>query len=208
MSGSDQLIDPAAKPDTASSLVRHLEKTLPDGEDLTVGQFLPLLGVHGFVFFILVLALLNIAIFMLPGLSIVFGIPMVIMAVQMLLGLRAPIFPAYISAHPIKGSVLRKGLEVAAYALEKIEPAIKPRFCFLTHPGVMRIHALAALILAFMVAIPIPFINIPPTIGIILLSIGLIQRDGLFIVSAYAFGFWSIWLYESLGRVAQGLVNG
>lgn len=201
-------LDPAPKPDTASSLVQHLEGTLPDSEDMTVGQFLPLLGVHGFVFFILVLGLLNIAIFMLPGLSIVFGIPMVIMAVQMLLGLQSPIFPAYVRNHPIKSSVLRKGLQIAVVALKKIEPAIKPRLCFLTHPGLHRVHAAAALLLAFMVAIPIPFINIPPTIGIILLSIGLMQRDGLFIVSAYAFGLWSFWLYESLGRAAQGLVGG
>lgn len=208
MASEDLPTDPAAKPDTASSLVRHLETILPEGEDLTVGQFLPLLGVHGFVFFILVLGLLNIAIFMLPGLSIVFGIPMVIMAVQMLLGLQAPVFPAYVHNHPIKGSLLRKGLSIAAAALERIEPAIKPRLCFLTHRSIIRLHSVAALLLAFMVAIPIPFINIPPTIGIILLSIGLMQRDGLFIVSAYVFGAWSFWLYESLGRAAQGIVGG
>ncbi len=196
------------KHDTASSLVRHLEKTLPEGEEMTVGQFLPLLGVHGFIFFILVLGLLNIAIFMLPGLSIIFGIPMVIMAVQMLLGLYAPIFPAYVRNHRLQTDVLRKGLQVAAFALEKIETAIRPRLCFLTYPGLMRVHAVAALLLAFMVAIPIPFINIPPTIGIILLCIGLIQRDGIFVIGAYLFAGWSFWLYESLGRAAQGLVGG
>ncbi|MGE4352241.1 MAG: exopolysaccharide biosynthesis protein [Bdellovibrionales bacterium] len=193
---------------TASALVRHLEANLPEEEDMTVGQFLPLLGVHGFVFFILVLGLLNIAIFMLPGLSIVFGIPMVIMAVQMLLGLQAPVFPAYVCQHPLKGSVLRKGLHIAASALEKIEPAIKPRLLYLTYPSIIRFHSVAALVLAFMVAIPIPFINIPPTIGIILLSIGLMQRDGVFICGAYLFGIWSLGLYESLGRAAQGLVGG
>ncbi|MDD3181734.1 MAG: exopolysaccharide biosynthesis protein [Alphaproteobacteria bacterium] len=208
MINGDLPYDPVLKPDTASSLVRHLESTLPEGEDLTVGQFLPLLGVHGFVFFILVLGLLNIAIFMLPGLSIVFGIPMVILAVQMLLGLQAPIFPAYVRRHPIQGSVLRKGLQMAAFALEKIEPAIKPRLCYLTHPRIIRFHSVVALLLAFMVAIPIPFINIPPTIGIILLSIGLMQRDGVFIIGAYVFGGWSFWLYESLGRAAQNLVGG
>lgn len=208
MAERDPTDDPELHQHTASFLVRHLEETLPEGKDLTVGQFLPLLGVHGFIFFILVLGLLNIAIFMLPGLSIVFGIPMVIMAVQMLLGLHAPIFPDYVRRRRIESDVLRKGLKIAAFSLEKIEPAIKPRLCFLTHPRLMRLHSIAALLLAFMVAIPIPFINIPPTIGIILLCIGLIQRDGFFVIGAYFFGAWSFWLYESLGRAAQGFVNG
>jgi len=39
------------------------------------------------------------------------------------------------------------------------------------------------------------------------LMIGLMQRDGIFIGSAYLFGGWSFWLYESLGRAAQHLVQ-
>lgn len=204
----DAPFDKSVHHDTLSSLVRHLEETIPLDEDLTVGQFLPYLGVHGFVFFILVLALLNIAIFMLPGLSILFGIPMVIMAVQMLLGLHAPVIPTYVETSRIKSSLLHQGLKLAAQGLERIEVAIKPRLLFLTHPILFKVHASLALVLAFMVAVPIPLINIPPTIGVIFLSIGLMQRDGLFVSAAYAFGLWSLWLYESLGRAAQNFVNG
>jgi hypothetical protein len=189
--------------DTASSLIRRLEDVLPDDDAVTVGYFLQLLGVHGFAFFILVLGILNIAIFMLPGLSILFGIPMVIMAVQMLLGHVAPVFPDAILSQHIKGDMLCKGLHVAARIVETIEIAVKPRLMILTHPMLLRGHFLAALIFAFMVAIPVPFINIPPTVGIILLTIGLMQRDGIFIIVSYVFGIWSLWLYESLGRAVH-----
>lgn len=199
--------DTSPRIDTVSSLVRHLEQTIPEGEDITVGTFLSLLGVYGFVFFILVLGILNIAIFMMPGLSILFGIPMVIMVVQMLLGHKAPVFPDYIRSKTIKSDLLRRGLSVSEKALQKIEVGVRPRLTFLTHPAVNRVHHLVALILALMVAIPIPFINIPPTIGIVLLAIGLMQRDGYFIVGAYLFGFWSFWLYESLGSAAQSLLH-
>jgi len=199
--------DGTTKIDTASFLVRHLDDVLPAQDDIPVGHFLPLLGVHGFAFLILVLGFLNLAIFMLPGLSILFGIPMVIMSVQMLLGHEAPVVPEYVRNQKIKSVVLRRGLEVVAASLEKIEPAVKPRLAFLTHPAIMRVHFLVALVLALMVAIPIPFINIPPTIGIVLLMIGLMQRDGVFIASSYVFACWSFWLYESLGRAAQNLVH-
>lgn len=196
---------PHQNPDTLAALVRHLEQTLPRDEDLSVSALFRLLGVHSFVFFLLVLALLNVVIFMVPGLSIFFGVPMVILAVQMLLGLPAPIFPAFICAKKIKASYLHRGLDLAVLALEKIEPAVKPRLLILTEDLALRIHSLAALVLAFLVAIPVPLLNLPPTVGIILLAIGLMQRDGLFILGAYLFGGWSLWLYESLGRAAHSL---
>lgn len=182
-----------------------MEKTLPADESITVGQFLCFLGVHGFVFFILVLALLNVFIFMLPGLSILFGAPMVILAAQMVLGLPAPIFPNFIQKQKMKGAYLHKGMDLAAIALEKIEPGIKPRLLLLTSPGVIRLHSVVALVLAFMVAIPVPLLNLPPSFGAILLAIGLMQRDGLFILGSYLFAGWSLWLYESLGRAAGSL---
>lgn len=197
----------APKTDTVSSLIRHLEQTLPTDEDITVGALLAALGVHGFVFFLLVLALLNIAIFMLPGLSILFGVPMVILCVQMLIGHLTPVFPAPIRRRKISSALLHKGLDHAVTALEKIQPHIKPRFLLLTHPSAMRVHILVALVMAFMVAIPVPFINLPPTFGMIMLTIGLLQRDGVFVACAYVLALWSLHLYESLGQAAQNLVG-
>ncbi|MFA6280173.1 MAG: exopolysaccharide biosynthesis protein [Bdellovibrionales bacterium] len=196
-----------SKPDTVSSLVRHLEQTLPEGEDMTVARLLSFLGVHGFIFLLLILACLNIFIFMLPGLSIVFGLPMVILSVQMLLGQRAPIFPAFVRLRKIRSTLLRRGLHLAVVGLEKIEPRIKPRLCFLTSSLMMRVHSLVALCLALMVAIPVPFINLPPSLGMVFLTIGLLQRDGVFIAIAYAATLWSFHLYESLGQMAQHLVG-
>lgn len=205
---NDPAVDPLkAEPkfDTVSALVRHLGRTLPMDEDVSVGRLLRLLGVHGFAFFLLVLALLNVAIFMLPGLSILFGVPMVVLAVQMLLGLGAPVFPAFICNRHIDGFLLHRGISLSVAALEKIETGIKPRLLFVTHPSLMRVHCLLALVLGFMVAIPVPFLNLPPTTGIVLLTLGLLQRDGLFVLGAYLFALWSFHLYESLGRAAGTL---
>ncbi|MCL2469883.1 MAG: exopolysaccharide biosynthesis protein [Alphaproteobacteria bacterium] len=202
------LPSPETKPDTVSSLIHHLDEILPRHRDMSVDDFLPLLGVQGFVFLLLILATLNIVIFMLPGLSILFGVPMVIVAVQMVLGQDAVALPAFVRARKIKSSVLHRGLHMASKMIARVESVVKPRLFFLTHPILFKMHALVALLLAFMVALPIPFVNIPPSLGMIFLSLGLMQRDGVFILLAYVFGLWSLSLYESLGRVAQGLVGG
>ena len=199
---------PEPTPDTISALIRHLDETLPPDGDISAEDFLSLLGVHGFVFLLLILAALNIVIFIIPGLSILFGVLMVIVAVQMLIGQDSVIVPAFLRRRRISVSALHRGLAPTSRMIGKIEKVIKPRLFFLTHPVLFRVHALLALLLALMVSIPIPFIHIPPSIGIILLSLGLVQRDGFFIIGAALFGLWSLSLYESLGRMAQGLMGG
>jgi hypothetical protein len=195
------------RPDTVASLIRHLRSILPATDTISVDAFLSLVGVHGFIFFLLVLAVLNLVIFMLPGFSIVFGVPMAIFAVQMLLGIKVPIFPKWVCNKQIRVRVLNTGLTKASELVEVIERYIRPRWLFLTHGQMRRIHALLALVLALMVAVPVPLLNIPPTLGIIFLATGLMQRDGVFVAIAYCFALWSFRLYATLGVVAQNLLG-
>lgn len=189
---------------TLSATLRRMGEILPHEEALTVGQILHALGLHGILFLLLALALLNVVIFMVPGLSIFFGLPMIILAVQMVLGARAPVFPDFILMHRIEGATLQRGLVKAVEVLEKIERAVRPRFLVMTDgPWTMRAHGLVALLLGVMVAIPLPFFNLPPTFGMICLCVGLLQRDGSFLIGAYLLALWSFWLYESLHNAAQ-----
>jgi hypothetical protein len=144
---------------------------------------------------------------MVPFSSIVFGVPMIILAAQMVLGFRAPIFPRVVRRQKIQRAALVQGLERAIYGIEKIERYIKPRFLFLTHPVANRIHGLMALVMAIMVSIPIPFFSFPPSLVLIMLAIGMLQRDGIFILLAYAVGIWCVLLFKSLGHLAHSLTH-
>lgn len=198
---------PQSRPEAISYILKQLLGSLSGDDVVTVGKMLDLFGVRGFAVLFLVLALLNVVIFMIPGISFLFGLPMVILAMQMVFGVPAPIFPAFIRERVIKKSVLRKGLTTGIRFAEKIEPYIKPRFLFMSAPPLIRAHSMLALLMAVMVAVPVPFLNIPPSLGIIALSVGVMQRDGLFIALAYALAAWSFWLYQSVGNVAHSLVN-
>lgn len=187
-----------------SVALRRVEQVLPQDEDLTVGQVLHFLGVHGIVFLLLILSLLNIVIFMLPGFSIFFGLPMAILAAQLVWGGGSPVFPSFIRDHKVRGASIHMGLTLAVTALERLERGVRPRIPVLTKgEWALRAHGFVALLLGLMVAIPLPFFNLPPTFGMICLSLGLLQRDGYFLIGSYFLAGWSLWLYESLHAAAQ-----
>ncbi len=198
---------PQAKPETISELLKQLQAALHGGGALTVGAMLHLFGVRGFAFFLFVLALMNMVIFMLPGLSILFGLPMVILAVQMVLGLRAPIFPRFIRHRTVRRDVLSRGLALGIRGMQKTEYLLRPRFLILSGPHLDRLHSMLALVLSMMVVLPIPFLNLPPSLGVVVLALGLMQRDGAFIAASYVIAGWSLWLFGSLSHVAQALAG-
>lgn len=198
----------SAKPERISDLMRHLMETAADEESVTIGHILHVFGVRGFAFLLLVLALLNIVIFMVPFLSVLFGLPMVILAAQMVLGLHAPIFPRFVRQRTISRQALHKGLEQAIYWVEQLERFIRPRGMFLSEQRFMRFHGLLALVLAVMVTLPIPVVNIPPSIGLVFLALGILERDGIFILAAYIIGCWCFLLFKSLGHVVHSVTHG
>ena len=198
---------PQAKPETISELLKQLQAALHGGGALTVGAMLHLFGVRGFAFFLFVLALMNMVIFMLPGLSILFGLPMVILAVQMVLGLRTPIFPRFIRHRTVRRDVLSRGLALGIRGMQKTEYLLRPRFLILSGPHLDRLHSMLALVLSMMVVLPIPFLNLPPSLGVVVLALGLMQRDGAFIAASYVIAGWSLWLFGSLSHVAQALAG-
>ena len=190
-------------PERISDLMRRLSEPGGTEEGITVGRILHIFGVRGFAFLLLVIALLNIVIFMVPFLSFFLGLPMVVLAAQMTLGFAAPVFPGVLRRRSISRAALEDGIGRGVHWLEKIERYIKPRLAFLSAPQLARVHGLFALMLAILVTLPIPVVNVPPSIGLFFLAIGLLERDGFFIIAAYAVGCWCFLLFRSLEHVAH-----
>jgi len=198
----------STKPERISDIMRRLMDGTTTGETVRVGQIMHVFGVRGFAFIILMLALLNIVIFMVPLISVLFGLPMVMLSAQMVLGLHVPIFPEFIRHQTIRRDLLVRGLEHAVVWMVKVERYIRPRFAPLSDPRLDRMHGTLALILAIMVTLPIPVFNIPPSIGLVLLAVGMLQRDGIFILASYATGAWCLMIFKSLGHIAHSLTGG
>jgi hypothetical protein len=192
-------------PLSVATLLQQARAAFEGIPNVTVAALLGQFGLRGFAVMLCVLSLLNLVLFMLPGLSILFGVPMVLLALQMVLGKPAPVLPSFLAQRTIRRDWLDKGLAESAKALAAIEPYLRPRLTFLSGRWMVRLQSGFLLALSLLVAVPIPFANMPPSLAVVLLGLGLMQRDGVLILTGDALAFWSFWLFGSLHHLAQGL---
>ena len=81
--------------------------------------------------------------------------------------------------------------------LIKIEKLVKPRLPWITLDGTSRFFGLLGFIMALCVCVPLPLTNTVPSLGIALMAIGFIMRDGLAVITGALIGI--IWISVLIG---------
>ena len=127
-----------------------------------------------------------------PPFPSLFSIPAVIFSLQMMLGLKAPKLPKYISQKTIKRSLLAKIVEDSSVHINRIESFLKPRLVFLSSGIFERIIGFFIFIFSLFILLPIPLSNFLPGIGILIISFGLIGKDGVVIIIGLLVGLIGI----------------
>lgn len=149
------------------------------GERITIGEIVDPLAERGFGLLILLLALPTTLPITPPGISAIAGFPIAFIALQMAIGLPRPWLPAGIRRRSIAITDLQKVVRGSLGVVTRLERVLKPRLAFLTGWTQERFVGLLVAILGMMLASPIPFTNIPLSIAIVFLALGLIEQDGL-----------------------------
>lgn len=114
----------------------------------------------------------------LPGPPQIFGVPIILLAGQMLLGRREPWLPGALLRRKLPRGWLVSMAGFADKRLRWLERLSKPRLRFLASNVGERVIALF-MILATLVMMP-PITNSVPALALTLMAVGLLQRDGLF----------------------------
>src|SRR5476651_391847 len=112
-----------------SALLPTLERLFagPRDQILTVSALLAGLEARSYAFIIAVLDLPNCVPTGIPLLSTVTGVPMLLFAVQGLLGRPAPTLPARLANHPLPRRTLQDSLERVRGPLTRLENLVHPR---------------------------------------------------------------------------------
>lgn len=118
-----------------------------------------------------------------PGFTTILGIPLMILSIQMIVGSKKVRLPSRINNYEIKNSTLKMISDKTVPIIRGIEKYIKPRLSFAQSVYCERFIGVVCLIAAFSVALPIPFTNAIPALGIVVMSLGLLNRDGIVIIA-------------------------
>ncbi|WP_088242476.1 exopolysaccharide biosynthesis protein [Calothrix rhizosoleniae] len=114
-----------------------------------------------------------------PGYSIPFGVLMLILAIQLIVGAKTPWLPKKMAKHPIKLETVQRFLKAGIPWLGRIEAVTRPRLSFIctSLPGRVTI-GIAIALMSISMMIPIPGTNTLPAIGIFVTGFGLQEDDG------------------------------
>lgn len=170
--------------DRLSDVLEQLAGTSKDA--VSLGDVLAAVGERSFGALLVLFALPNLFAGILPGLSIVLGMPLMLLSLQLLVAARKPWLPARLAHLEVRTTDLRRMAGTLVPRLRVLERGLKPRLLLMTAPGAERIIGAACLALAVLVFLPIPFANLLPAVGIILFGSALLERDGLVAIAALA----------------------
>jgi len=175
---------PASVPDT------HLSKELQDlladldGQDTTLGGLLGHIGDRGFGLLLLVLALPAALPIPAPGYATPFGILMVILGAQMVVGRTAPNIPEFFAKRTLSHRMLQFSIQNGHLPLRVVEFLIRPRLRAVSrNRGFRSAVGLIIIAMAAFMSLPIPLTNTAPSFVIFVLAAGLLEEDGLMLLA-------------------------
>ena len=155
----------------------------PSRERVSIGDLLVALGDRALGALLFIFAFPNI-LPMPPGTSAVLGAPLIFLAAQLALG-RKPWLPAIITRRSMSREDFHALVLRVGPWLKRAERLLRPRASALALPPMEYVVGFVCLLLAAMLVLPIPLGNMLPALAISLMALGVLERDGLWVLAGF-----------------------
>jgi len=120
-----------------------------------------------------------------PGTSSVLGAPLIFLAAQLMLG-RAPWLPAFLAKRSMARSDFSSLVKRIVPWLQRAEGLLRPRLTILALPPMEYFVGFLSLLLSVLLVLPIPLGNVLPALAISLMALGVLERDGVWVLAGFA----------------------
>lgn len=183
----DGTLTAAAAPPVPLARSRRLSAILteiaadPSRERISIGDLLAVMHDRAFGAMMFVFAVPNVLPTP-PGTSSILGAPLLFLSLQLMLGLK-PWLPAVIARRSMPRRDFAALIGRIAPWLARGERLLKPRLSRLARPPFETAIGFVCLVLAIVLFLPIPLGNMAPAFAICLLSLGILERDGLWVLA-------------------------
>ena len=163
----------------ASEILQEVTRN-SNSDVMTLFEVKTALHERGFALLMLLFALpLSIPVPVPPGLTTVLSLPLFIFSIQLILGMDSPWLPRWVGRKSIKRKTLARVIEKTAPILRKIENFTKRRFPIFNNVIGEKFFSIISFICSISIAIPLPLTNFIPAQGIALMSLSILNQDGV-----------------------------
>ncbi|MBT8152422.1 exopolysaccharide biosynthesis protein [Epibacterium ulvae] len=152
-----------------------------DSDRVSLDWILKQLHERAFGLFLLILAL-PCCIPFLYGVPQIVSLPLMFVSAQILLGRRVPWLPGNLGARTVSSEGLRGLSQRSGPWLRRIEGLSKPRLSVLTTTPMDRFVGAALVLFSASILVPLPGTNTVPGFAVVVVAMGLLQRDGILVV--------------------------
>jgi hypothetical protein len=190
---------PPPEPGIASQRLQRLDAHAASAGSVSFDELLASMGRASIAFAILILSLP--ALTPIPGpFGFVFGSCLALVSLQILAGYRRIWLPAFLGRRRISAATIALIVRHTAPLVSRVETMLRRnRMRHLAGPRVQALMGVPVFLLAIAVALPIPFGNFLPVGALVMIALGLMERDGLVTMLGLALGV--VALFASAGLV-------
>lgn len=202
--------------DTSTSLSDTLRRLIKGikGQSITLRELMDAVGEQGLLLICAVASLPFLIPVSIPGVSTVFGAAIILISLAITAN-RLPWLPGKILDRQLDTQKLVPALEKGVNIVSRLDRFLKPRLSALTSGAMVnRLNGLAIAVGGVLLMFPlglVPFSNTLPGIAILLLSTGMIQRDGMIVLGGYLFNVITVIYFGVLAYAAfsagQGIAS-
>lgn len=180
------------------------------GETITVGSLIELVGEQGLLVLCIILCIPFLFPVSIPGVSTVFGAVIILIGIGVTLN-RLPWLPGVVVRREMKRDQLLPVFEKGIEFVNRLSRFVRPRLTGLTEGTLMNIiNGLVLTGAGLLLIVPlglVPFSNTLPAVAIVLMCIGLLQRDGVFVVGGYVFTILTVVYFGALALGAGAMIG-
>lgn len=182
-------------PEVRLSVALETTRQAIAGHQVTLRELLAHVGEQGLLVFCAILAMPFLLPVSLPFMSTALGTPMLLIGYAVTMN-RTPWLPDRLLDHALPSATIQHVLERAVRTANRFEHLAQPRLLALTgSPGVNVLNGLVLIVsvLALMAPLPlVPLANTLPGIAIILLCLGMAERDGVLLLGGHVVALISL----------------
>ena len=201
----------SGRPPSPAPVVRPLAIELAqlrdafEGRPATLREMIGILGDRAYQLLLMLCTLPFLLPVSLPGTSTPFGLAVAIISLQLAFG-RLPWLPSRLLDKQLAPGFLTKVVAVTRGVVGFVEKALRPQLPALTGARwLVALHYLtigvAGLVLTL--PLPLPLTNTFPAWTILFLALGLLERDGLFVLAGYVMALATVVWFTILGAAVH-----